>query len=124
MKLRPTLLKVVLVVSLLTGGAAIAPASASPGGQNGAAAPRAVYGCNPGEFCTYANDNYTVMVNRMSSCTWHRTRGYFGSYVNNQTRGTRARFYDSAREFLSKTKPAPDRGTTPFGEETFYFRPC
>jgi hypothetical protein len=122
MKLRPRLLKVAVAASLLTGAAA-GPTAASPVDQAPSAAAPAPHGCNYYQFCIYANENYTVMVGRMSSCTWHRTP-YFESYVNNQTRGTRARFYDSGRNLLSRTKPAPDKGTTPFNEETFYIRPC
>jgi hypothetical protein len=62
------------------------------------------------------------MLDRMSSCTWHFTPDYFQSYVNNQTRGTRARFYGFFHELLSFSKPAPDKGTTSLN--TFYVRPC
>jgi hypothetical protein len=47
------------------------------------------------------------------------------AYVNNQTRGTRARFYDGDLNFLSWTKPAPDKGTSvSVGAVTWYVRPC
>ncbi len=74
------------------------------------------HGCNYTQFCTYTHTNYTGMLDRMSSCTWHvphRNGGvWFQSYVNNQTRGTRARLYDYSRNLLSYTKPAPDKGAT------------
>jgi hypothetical protein len=124
MKLRRRVLKVVLAASLLT-GAAMGPVDTSPAA---AAAPRTVHGCRPGQFCTYANRNYTDMVDRMSSCGLHRSHGVFRSYVNNQTRGTRAKFYDSTVELLSKTKPAPNKGTTSLGgngpDGAFFIRPC
>jgi hypothetical protein len=82
------------------------------------------YGCDPGQFCTYVNKNYTGMIDRMSSCTSHKTHGLFVSYVNNQTRGTRARLYDKNLNLLSYTKAAPDKGTTSLGYPTFFIRPC
>jgi hypothetical protein len=88
----------------------VAPSAAGP------------HGCNYYQFCTYAYKDYKVMFDRMSSCTWHFTPDYFQSYVNNQARGTRARFYGFFHEFLSYSKPAPDKGTTSLN--TFYVRPC
>ena len=44
------------------------------------------------------------MLDRMSSCTLYAAHAkpiWFGPYVNNQTRGTRARFYGSDIRFLS-----------------------
>lgn len=64
----------------------IAPSAAGP------------HGCDYTQFCTYVNKNYTGMIDRMSSCTWHTTHGLFVSYVNNQTPGTRARLYDRNNE--------------------------
>jgi hypothetical protein len=89
-----------------------------------------VKGCNDYEFCIYDVDNPTPkdMVARMKSCTWHDVRGKnLQSYVNNQTRGTRARFYDHTRTILlSHSKPAFSRGTIAFsvGLNTAYVRPC
>jgi hypothetical protein len=68
------------------------------------------------------------MVDRMSSCVLHRSHGVFRSYVNNQTRGTRARFYNHVMEFLTFTKPAPDKGTTSYGgndeDGAYFILPC
>lgn len=83
-----------------------------------------VHGCGYYQFCTYANSDYTGMIDRMSSCTWHRTHGLFVAYVNNQTPGTRATFYGAGHQFLSHTKPAFAQGTTSLGYPTFYIRPC
>lgn len=83
-----------------------------------------VYGCDYYQFCTYAGEDYTGMVDRMSSCTWHSTPDMFRSYVNNQTAGTRAKFYDADKIFLSNTKPAFAKGTTSLGNITFYIVPC
>jgi hypothetical protein len=82
-----------------------------------------VHGCKYTQFCTYSSDHYTGMVDRVSSCTWHRSHAFFGSYVNNQTVGTRARLYNVGRVLLSKTKPAPSQGTTSLGF-AYYIRPC
>jgi len=67
------------------------------------------------------------MVARLQSCTLHDVRGKrLESYVNNQTRGTRARFYNSQMTLLSHSKPAPDKGTIAFnvGLNAAYVRPC
>ncbi|MFC7495983.1 MULTISPECIES: hypothetical protein [unclassified Nocardioides] len=83
-----------------------------------------VHGCEYYQFCTYAFSNFTGMVDRMSSCTWHYTPRWFGAYVNNQTPGTRARFYDYSGRFLSYTRPAFYAGSTSLGDRTNYIRPC
>ena len=64
----------------------------------------------------------------MQSCTMHIDRaGIFRSYINNQTPGTRARFYNSGYGLLVTTQPAPFRNNRvdPFlASATFYIRPC
>ena len=45
-------------------------------------------------------------------------------YVNNQTRGTRARFYGSDMRFLSYSKPAPAKITSSLGASAWYIRHC
>lgn len=84
------------------------------------------HGCKYTQFCTYANRNYTGRIHRMSSCTWHIAHFSPASYVNNQTRGTRGRFYDNARGLLGRAKPAPDKDVTTVRVllGTAYIRPC
>jgi len=116
--------------ALVAIGAAPAPALQSPVTEEPArtaadtAARGTVHGCKYGQFCTYTGDDYTGMLDQMSSCTLHTTHGLFRSYVNNQTRGTRARFYLGDRRLITRTKPAPAKGTTSFGLTTYYIRPC
>lgn len=83
-----------------------------------------MYGCEYYQFCTYEARNYTGMVDRMSSCVLHRSHSPFTSYVNNQTRGTRARFFSPWVTPLTYTEPAPYVGTTSYGYAAFYIRPC
>ena len=67
------------------------------------------------------------MLDRMSSCTLHVAHAkpiWFHPYVNNQTRGTRARFYGSDMRFLSYSKPAPDKGASSLGASAWYIRHC
>jgi hypothetical protein len=80
--------------------------------------------CQPLEFCTYHYADYSGIVDRISSCVLHLSHGPFRSYINRQTRGTRARLYDRYLNFQSYTKPAPDRGTTSLGADTWFIRPC
>lgn len=89
----------------------------------GVAAHATVHGCRYLEFCTYVYRNYTVMVDRVKSCTWHKSHGYFRSYVNNQSPGTRASLYSYDRHRLSFTKPAFAQNTTSLGW-AYYLRPC
>lgn len=89
-----------------------------------AAQARTIYGCNYLEFCLYRY-NFQGLVARMKACTWYDVRDiYFTSYVNNQTRGTRAAFYDYARNRISYTKPATATGTTSLALRTAWVRPC
>jgi hypothetical protein len=83
--------------------------------------------CKYYQFCTYYNRDFTGIESRMQSCTLHIDRaGIFGSYRNEQTSGTRARFYNSGYELIATTQPAPFRNTVdPFlASATFYIRPC
>ncbi|TCC54382.1 hypothetical protein E0H73_38675 [Kribbella pittospori] len=83
-----------------------------------------VYGCHYYQFCTYQTQSFTGMVDRMSSCTWHYTPSWFASYVNNQTPGLRAKFYDHGKHYLAQTMEAPFHGTTSFGGDTYWIVPC
>jgi hypothetical protein len=85
-----------------------------------------VHGCEYYQFCTYGTRHFSGMVDRMSSCGWHVSHGSFQSYVNNQTPGTRAKFYRYYRQFITRTQPALYGGTVPqwIGHATHYIRPC
>ncbi len=83
--------------------------------------------CKYFQFCTYHTRDWHGIENRMESCVLHIDRGgIFGSYRNNQTPGTRARFYNSGVELIATTQPAPFKNTVdPFlASATFYIRPC
>jgi hypothetical protein len=85
-----------------------------------------VNGCKYYQFCTYGTRNFGGIVDRMSSCGWHVSRGFFQSYVNYQTSGTRAKFYRYYRQLITRTQPAFYKGTVPewIGHATHYIRPC
>jgi hypothetical protein len=81
--------------------------------------------CYYTQFCTYRNANYTDIVDRVSSCVLHHSHGNFRSYINNQTPGTRARFYDALVRPTTWTKPAFAKGTTSLGGiDAWYINPC
>jgi hypothetical protein len=83
--------------------------------------------CKYFQFCTYHTRDWHGIENRMQSCVLHNDRGgIFGSYRNNQTPGTQARFYNSGVELIATTRPAPFKNTVdPFlASATFYIRPC
>jgi len=86
-----------------------------------------VHGCSYYQFCTYGHRDFTGMVDRISSCTWHVSHGFFVAYVNNQTPGTRARFYDYYRHYLAVSQPAFSQDAqfgNVLGHQTHYIRPC
>lgn len=85
-----------------------------------------IYGCEYYQFCTYGTRHFGGMVDRMSSCGWHVSHGFFQSYVNNQTADTRAKFYRYYRQFITSTQPPAYAGTVPewIGHATHYIRPC
>jgi hypothetical protein len=85
-----------------------------------------VHGCEYTQFCTYFSRGYNGVVDRISSCTWHVSHGFFQSYVNNQTPRTRAKFYTYYRDFITRTHPAFYKGTVPgwIAHRTHYIRPC
>lgn len=85
------------------------------------------HGCEYFQFCTYGKRPFGGMVDRMSSCTWHISHGFFVSYVNNQTPGTRARFYNYFGRRIGVTPPAfyeDWRFGNSLGHDTHYIRPC
>lgn len=86
-----------------------------------------VNGCRYLQFCTYGNRDFTGMVDRVSSCTWHISHGFFVAYVNHQTTGTRARFYDYYGRSLAVSQPAfyrDSRFGNDLGHQTHYIKPC
>lgn len=92
-------------------------------------APKATtaYGCQYYQFCTYGKRDFTGIVDRISSCTWHISHGFFVAYVNNQTPGTRARFYNYYRQFIAISQPAFYKDAqfgNDLGHNTHYIRPC
>jgi hypothetical protein len=89
--------------------------------------PRAIAGCRYYEFCTYWGADFSGIQTRMRSCVLHDARGIKRSYVNNQTPGTRARFYNSGVEHIETSHPA-QISVTPIDEmhssAIWYIRPC
>jgi hypothetical protein len=94
----------------------------------GAASTRGtVHSCRYYQFCTYGQRPFKGVVDRMSSCTWHVSHGFFVSYVNNQTPGTRARFYNYFGRLIARSQPAfyqDSRFGNGSGHDTHYIRPC
>ena len=70
--------------------------------------------------------NFKGTMHPMESCTWHRAHFLPASWMNNQTRGTRARFYDLQRRLRVTTAGAYslDSNSLEIGLHTDWFRPC
>jgi hypothetical protein len=108
---------------------AVSPAqagTAAPAAGPGTTAARAAASCPYLHFCVYSGKNFGGTMHPMKSCTWHRTHFLPASWVNNQTMGTRARFYDNRLNLLYTTPGAYslDADSWTLGLYTFYFRPC
>lgn len=110
---------------MLPGGDVLVPLPGETRARDlGARAAATVHGCPYLYFCIYQWPGFQGLLQRMHTCTSHPVSTYFSSYVNNQTAGTRARFYDHRGRFLSCTRPAFASGTTSLGDETTAIRPC
>jgi hypothetical protein len=115
-----------LLALLLALVASPAEARTAPQTRAGTAAARAAASCPYLHFCVFSGKNFQGTMHPMKSCTWHRTHFLPASWVNNQTSGTRARFYDNRLNLLYTTPGAYslDADSWTLGLYTFYFRPC
>jgi hypothetical protein len=102
-----------------------------PDGTPSDPSPRSLHGpdddCGYYQFCTYFGPYFTDIMTRMESCVLHDGRGIFQSYINNQTEGTKARFYNSAVELIETTPPALMAAPAYDPMEAsavWYIRPC
>jgi hypothetical protein len=66
-----------------------------------------VYRCPPKYFCNYRYSYWEGTMHELYRCTYYRTPYPFTSWVNNQTKGTKARFYDSRGKYIYSSYPAP-----------------
>lgn len=115
-----------LTALLLALVASPAEARTAPETAAGTTAARAAASCPYLHFCVFSEKNFRGTMHPMKSCTWHRTHFLPASWVNNQTAGTRARFYDNRLNLLYTTPGAYslDADSWTLGLSTFYFRPC
>lgn len=84
-----------------------------------------VYRCPPKYFCNYRYSNWEGTMHELYHCTYYRTPYPFASWVNNQTKGTNARFYDSQGKFSYASPGAPVK--TPWDNDAWRvwsIKPC
>lgn len=84
-----------------------------------------VYRCPPKYFCNYRYHNWEGTMHELYHCTYYRTPYPFTSWVNNQTKGTNARFYDSQGKFSYASPGAPVK--TPWDSDAWRvwsIKPC
>lgn len=101
-------------------------ATKAVGSSDRAALARARAQCPYLHLCVFSEVNFKGSMHPMKSCTLHRAHFLPASWVNNQTRGTRARFYDFQRH-LKYTTPGAyslDSDSFALGLYIEYFRPC
>lgn len=77
------------------------------------------------DLCTYESTGYAGTQHRMYNCQTYYTPYWFGSYTNNQTHGTVARFYDyNSIQIATSTAYQTVSNSGALGGQTWYIRPC
>lgn len=83
------------------------------------------YGCPHLYFCAYSGNYYTGTKIEMYYCEFYGMPfSGTGSWVNNQTSGTVARFYNQYYSQIQKTPPAPSSGLGQDWTPVYYVKPC
>jgi hypothetical protein len=107
--------------------ASAAPASAGSVTQT-ASAPGTgadIHGCPFLDFCAYPSPNFQGTPKLMEQCRFY-TLPFIGegSWINNQTSGTRAAFYNANHGFLNFTAPAFAADSAKNWDNVFFVKPC
>ncbi|MGH4028848.1 hypothetical protein ACQB60_07945 [Actinomycetota bacterium Odt1-20B] len=119
---------------LAVGGATTVSAQAQSSASTPASAESssaAAYRCPSGAICVHGykwvdgHKKYSWKSPKFS-CVDHGpwTKWYPTSYINNQSRGTVAKFKDKHHRTIQKSKPAKSKGKVKSPRKTFYVRPC
>jgi len=115
-----------IVAMVLMAAAPAAAKSASVQGTRGiTAAAGSVNGCPDETFCAYPSPNYVGQPIfyyhcEFKSMPWART----GSWINNQTPGTEAKFYNSLYQNIYQTLPPLSLSSSYNWTPVFYIKPC
>jgi hypothetical protein len=110
----------------VSASAAATPVRQSPVVTQMAAATATIHGCRFQDFCIYSGTNFTGTRKDFFFCQQFDPVPFVGngSWVNNQTAGTRAAFYSANKTFQNFTAPAfsqnPSKNWTP----VFFVVPC
>lgn len=77
-------------------------------------------------FCAFTGTGYSGTKISMYYCQFYDTFSLYGngSWINNQTAGTRARFYDSNYRLIFTTPPAPSRSPSYNWTPVYHIKPC
>ena len=123
---------VIVASALLTAVPTSAAAAATPARQSTAgtqvipATASAVHGCPFEDFCIYSGANYTGTMKAFFRCQQFDFVPFVGtgSWVNNQTAGTKAAFYDENKTFKNFTDAAFAQNPSKNWTNVFYVVPC
>ena len=123
---------VIATSALLTAAPTSASAATIPARQSAAGTQMAtatattVLGCPSGDFCIYSGTNFSGTMMEFSRCQHFHFVPFvgLGSFVNNQTDGTRAAFYDENKLFLNFTAPAYAQNANKNWTSVFYVIIC
>jgi hypothetical protein len=89
-------------------------------------APAAASECRYKYFCVWEGRNFSGAFHPMLHCQFYSTPYVIGSWINNQTPGTRARFHDN-RKYPVYTTPgaySKDGDSFAIGLNTWFIKPC
>ena len=119
-------------LALLTAVPTSASAAATPardqpvGTQTAATTASTVHGCPFEDFCIYSGTNFTGTKEQFFACQQFDFVPFVGhgSWVNNQTTGTKAAFYNQNKTFENFTAPAFAENSNKDWTNVFYVVPC
>jgi hypothetical protein len=125
------LLVVALLLAVTAGFGTRTPAQAAPQPDTAqVAAAASVHGCSYYNLCLYTGYNYSGTMHHLYNCEPYYTPYAFHSVVNNQTPGTRGRFYNSAHGLIWTSPGAlwysgnVDGIAGGLGNRSWYVKPC
>lgn len=82
--------------------------------------------CDPGNFCAFSQTELHGDVLRYYYCAYRLSMPFagYGSYINNQTQGTSAHFYDSNAAYMYDSLAAVGVSRTFNWNYVYSIRPC
>jgi hypothetical protein len=85
-----------------------------------------IFDCSKFNFCAYSATNYSGDLIKYYSCKYTVSMPFagYGSYLNDQTQGTDAHFYDSTGAYMYDSLSAPWSSPTFNWGFVYWIKPC